>query len=354
VVAGLVGLMLSVNPCLSAADVELILKTTALPVDNLPINAAYAGELGAGLIQAEAAVQMAASYVSAFPYQQRLNPSFNHYVACDENMDLRLHVSGFKNSLSTQHQWNLYEQSDTHSALETLSWWQISPNGYNRDTSVFQTALQPHTNYMVKRGVWDGCNPWTERRVYSINAPSCFEQYGYELVALPEANGCMGAYEVRGDSMHLIDRVNFTLQGATTRNYTDNAFPFYQPIDVYGDTQITAVIHFTNGKVYTLAKTIPACDSNLPWRAATEEVTEIATELTIYPNPATGETVQLRHASTATRAIVYSLSGQRLVEQALNSSGTSALPIGSLETGMYVIQVMDEASGSQTLKFQVE
>ncbi|PHR46256.1 MAG: hypothetical protein COA32_11930 [Fluviicola sp.] len=56
-VAGTVGLMLSVNPCLSPAQVEMILKATAVSVDDQ--NPLYLGELGAGRLDARAAVQMA-------------------------------------------------------------------------------------------------------------------------------------------------------------------------------------------------------------------------------------------------------------------------------------------------------
>lgn len=56
-VAGAVGLMLSVNPCLSPADVEMILKSTAVSVEAQ--NPLYIGELGAGRLDAHAAVQMA-------------------------------------------------------------------------------------------------------------------------------------------------------------------------------------------------------------------------------------------------------------------------------------------------------
>lgn len=59
-VAGVVGLMKSVNPCLTPYQIEYILKQTAYNVDAL--NPAYAGLLGAGRIQADQAVCMAKSF----------------------------------------------------------------------------------------------------------------------------------------------------------------------------------------------------------------------------------------------------------------------------------------------------
>lgn len=59
-VSGTVGLMLSVNPCLTFEDIEYILDSTAYNIDT--INPEYAGKLGAGRLNAGRAVQMAAEY----------------------------------------------------------------------------------------------------------------------------------------------------------------------------------------------------------------------------------------------------------------------------------------------------
>lgn len=59
-VAGVVGLMKSVNPCLTPYQIEYILKKTAYNVNAL--NPSYAGLLGAGRIQADQAVCMAKSF----------------------------------------------------------------------------------------------------------------------------------------------------------------------------------------------------------------------------------------------------------------------------------------------------
>ncbi len=59
-VSGTIGLMLSVNPCLTLEDIEYILDSTAYNIDT--INPAYAGKLGAGRLNAGRAVQMAAEH----------------------------------------------------------------------------------------------------------------------------------------------------------------------------------------------------------------------------------------------------------------------------------------------------
>lgn len=58
-VSGTIALMLAVNPCLTQAQIEQILKATAFPLDSLNPN--YSGLLGAGRLDAGAAVQLADS-----------------------------------------------------------------------------------------------------------------------------------------------------------------------------------------------------------------------------------------------------------------------------------------------------
>lgn len=59
-VTGTVGLMLAVNPCLKNDEIAIILRETAFNIDAL--NPQYAGQLGAGRLDAAAAVQMAKNY----------------------------------------------------------------------------------------------------------------------------------------------------------------------------------------------------------------------------------------------------------------------------------------------------
>lgn len=59
-VSGTVGLMLAANPCLTPDDVEFILKATAENIDGM--NPAYIGLLGAGRLNAAAAVEMASTF----------------------------------------------------------------------------------------------------------------------------------------------------------------------------------------------------------------------------------------------------------------------------------------------------
>ncbi len=61
-VAGVCALVLAANPCLSPLEVEYIIKKTAHNLDVIPENQRYVGNLGAGRIDAEAAVKYARDF----------------------------------------------------------------------------------------------------------------------------------------------------------------------------------------------------------------------------------------------------------------------------------------------------
>ena len=61
-VSGTIGLMLSVNPCLSRKDIDTILRISAVPIDS--INPQYVGKLGAGRLNASAAVQLSMNWTT--------------------------------------------------------------------------------------------------------------------------------------------------------------------------------------------------------------------------------------------------------------------------------------------------
>nr|MCH9660960.1 S8 family peptidase [Bacteroidota bacterium] len=66
IVTGTVGLMFSVNYCLTPKEVESILKLTAVKIDNMPENLPYYGRLGAGMLDAYEAVKMSKDMADEF------------------------------------------------------------------------------------------------------------------------------------------------------------------------------------------------------------------------------------------------------------------------------------------------
>lgn len=84
-VSGTVALMLSANPCISNDDIEYILKSSSVFIDN--INPEYAGLLGEGRLDAGAAVEMALNF-------NALAIDANISIACTEDggqIELEVH-----------------------------------------------------------------------------------------------------------------------------------------------------------------------------------------------------------------------------------------------------------------------
>lgn len=147
-VAGLAGLMKSVNPCLSPTDIETFLKNTAVDLDN--INIAYMGQLGAGRIDAEAAmlaVQPAQAPLATFTYDT--------VRACDGSIEFFYdgaingcpqHISWIFNG-ELSHELNpVFQFSDTGSYQLKL----IVENKLGVD-SISQTIRVPHV-FLVHAG----------------------------------------------------------------------------------------------------------------------------------------------------------------------------------------------------------
>lgn len=85
-VSGTIALMLAANSCLTPDDIEFILKETAVNLDDL--NPAYAGRLGAGRMDAGAAVLMASTF-------NKLNITSSKAVDCvDYSQSVSLTVDG--------------------------------------------------------------------------------------------------------------------------------------------------------------------------------------------------------------------------------------------------------------------
>ena len=69
-VTGTIALMLAIDPCLSFEDVEAILSASAVNIDAL--NPSYAGMLGAGRLDAAAALTLASTYNSCNPVEEEI------------------------------------------------------------------------------------------------------------------------------------------------------------------------------------------------------------------------------------------------------------------------------------------
>lgn len=138
-VSGTIGLMLSVNPCLTYAEIVKILSETA--VDIYPQNSIYTGLLGAGRLNAAAAVEMAKDY-APFTFEMT-----SEYSCIDDQYTLNI-IPGASNVESTivwgngSTEWSLKDQPE--GAYEFII---KRPFGCDIDTTVYYIPNQPIYDY---------------------------------------------------------------------------------------------------------------------------------------------------------------------------------------------------------------
>ncbi len=113
-VAGLCGLMFSVNPSVTRANVEQCLLTTADDID--PQNPSYIGQLGAGRINAEQALLCVQNLATPLPndvsVQNIITPNTN-YVSCN-TLTLNVSMNIRNNGTNTQTSIPVYYQLDAN------------------------------------------------------------------------------------------------------------------------------------------------------------------------------------------------------------------------------------------------
>lgn len=139
-VSGTIGLMLSVNKCLSNADIENILKNTSFPLDSL--NLPYAGLIGAGRLDSYQAV------LAAMNMSNPIAPSFIISNGCLSNdASVQLNVQGGQSPYTATWSNNYIGFLDTMLSTNTYSVQIIDAHGCILDTSVYvDDVIEAPTN----------------------------------------------------------------------------------------------------------------------------------------------------------------------------------------------------------------
>ena len=129
-VSGTIGLMLSVNKCLSNADIENILKNTSFPLDSL--NLPYAGLIGAGRLDSYQAV------LAAMNMSNPIVPSFIISNGCLSNdASVQLNVQGGQSPYTATWSNNYIGFLDTMLSTNTYYVQITDIHGCVLDTSVY-------------------------------------------------------------------------------------------------------------------------------------------------------------------------------------------------------------------------
>ena len=131
-VSGTIGLMLSVNKCISNAEIETILKTTSYFLDTMAINLPYAGLIGAGRIDSYQAV------LAAMNMTNSLIPTFTVSNGCLLNdASVVLNVQGGQSPYTASWSNNYSGFNNTALATNTYLVQIVDIHGCVLDTSIY-------------------------------------------------------------------------------------------------------------------------------------------------------------------------------------------------------------------------
>tara|TARA_R110000850_G_scaffold277086_1_gene422438 strand:- start:184738 stop:186015 length:1278 start_codon:yes stop_codon:yes gene_type:complete len=120
--------------------------------------------------------------------------------------------------------------------------------------------------------------------------------------------------------------------------------------DAGGMTEIPDTTPLVDGTTYYVSQTIDGCESGLLAIIVQENLSTadvVFAGLTFYPNPVV-DNLHLTNTRIIESAEVYSLSGQKVLTQEINSL-TASMNLGQLKTGVYFINISSEGI-SKTIK----
>lgn len=363
-VTGTVALMLAVNPCLSQANIEYILKASSFNIDN--INPLYAGKLGAGRLDAAAAVLMAQNWSS-------ISVTATTSVSCVPNSgQIQLNVNGTAPFTAV---WN---NGQTGLALDNLAGgsYQVTITdaaGCSTDTTINVANVTPVifnasvtnvtcnglangaidltiTQGAVQNTYWDFNNATTED-LTNLSA-------GNFRVTLTDSNGCIsyGSYTVsqpetitayitttQADATNTTAALDLQVIGGTPL-YT---FNWSNAINTEDQTNVaagyyTVTVTDANGCTATTDATVEqyiAADTTNNGggnngTAGVEENTSI--DMNIYPNPA-AENATISWKNEVNTLQIINAQGQVIAQE--NVTNTNSFQVTDLATGSYFVQL---------------
>lgn len=89
------------------------------------------------------------------------------------------------------------------------------------------------------------------------------------------------------------------------------------------------------------------------WRVGMHEPKDEAPRFTLFPNPATGSSIQLQcNETTPVLAGIYTMTGQLLHSHEITAQSAAAIDISMLGNGLYLMH-LKTANGQQLIKFAV-
>jgi len=349
-VSGTVALMMAANPCLKNDDIEYILKSTALNIDSLNPN--YAGLLGAGRLNAAAAVEMARDY-KKLVLTSFVNPG------CDPNAgSITIDITGGNAPYSIV--WN---NGDTTSVIEGLSEGTYSvvvadSNNCRMDSltvtlSYPSLSLIPTITNESAVGANDGSIDitFTGDSVLSYtwsNGATTEDIFGLAggeyFLNLQTASGC-----AVGKSFTVA-----TLSDTTTNSGDNNEGNSSNTGDDSSNNSGTDTTTTSNPlpPLYNNDNAMGFIGADNTIENQTANQTELeAFEMIVYPNPAVDHAT-VKWNGNAKVLNVLNANGQTIMSEELNEM--IQINLTDLTSGMYQIQIIDFQNQMHTAKLIVQ
>jgi hypothetical protein len=371
-VTGTVGLMLAVNPCLKPDDIEYILKASAYNLN--AANPSYIGLLGAGRLDAHAAVLMAQNYNS-------LTISTKQYIDCkNEKQSINLDVKGGKapytvqweigfegNELTGVNPGEVYDGTVTDNAGCTSSFQVIAENVpsfslsadiehvrcYGRSSGSIDVNVLGGTpgfiyqwstgetsssitnlaagNYSLSVSDKNGCKTWES---FTVNEPS-------KLIA---------STIIKSETKSAKGEIDLTVSGGVSP-YTYEWSNGQSSQDLTNLTKGKYSVHVIDGNncslfasfaiyysSYSIVSTIKSAGAD----AATPQVLEVSDSsmenVRIFPNPSADNMAITWEATSLNALSIFDLNG-KLVHSAVVQEEATSYQVDQLETGVYLVEM---------------
>jgi hypothetical protein len=365
-VTGTVALMLSVNPCLDNDEIEQILKNSSNNID--VFNPNYVGSIGAGRLNANAAVSMAIATPNNMDVvanvtngctegtgEITLSPAQGQepYQVNTSNGQTEFFFGDLISGTYT------YQITDAHGcmvittatvsngtpAIESFSTNNVSCNGgSNGSVSLNVNNGNPSYTYNWSNGA-------TTENLTSLSA-------GTYTVEITDANGCItsGSYDIT-------EPTSIDLNPLTSSDFGNNDGSI--DLNVVGGTpgytfswsngETTEDLSNLNAGIYTVTVTDNnGCSAEITTEVLNESSANIANlediELNVYPNPSNGN-VKIDWKGTGMQIQVIEQGGRVVLSHSIQNSQT--IQLNDLQVGMYMVTIKSTNGATATKQLVV-
>ena len=380
-VSGAAALVLSVKPCLTVTDLTTILKSSADAIDGLNTN--YAGLIGSGRLNAEAAIQLAMTY-STLTVQssvERVCENSIQTIALEPiSGDAPYSVvwadgnTSFNYPATTSGDY-IYAVIDANgcSVTDTITVEPFSTMSFDAAVTQIQCngAQNGSINLSVMGGVGEYSYDWSNAAtahqisnlsagVYDVvitDAMGCTETESFEIAEPTLLSGSVNQINVVDGNLGAID---ITVEGgtadytyswsnnATTEDLADLSAGYYE-VTVYDANNCSIVLGTTILSSSTVVPDQQLGDMTVAENTAgiaQEEISSI--EFNVYPNPANEQTTISWKGIEVEKIYIQNINGQKVNEQTTSSNAVD-VNVSELAAGVYFV-VLETASNQITTK----